>query len=411
MVLMQAISHAFCQTNLSDLLQKYFNIVTGKGTVEDFSHPILHRCLSHVMKNAKTLCKKHVPSHYKLAMHTFGLLTSASTLAELDEMLLSCTVLFSSPCSSENVEKHFKNLQTMLTAFGVSTVNDSSIVAEDFEGITCQTPFQRHFNNVIESAPLDLQGPPNVYYSGTFLTTLATHFLPQAALWTSLMLGDLGRHGEGVAYQQFSKRFSKISKKTTQNFTKDNKTQGIMEKSQWDLKRIRFQRRRLTRLDDFVMTYQDTHIALLREFADAQCARRKEHRIQTEKWKQRKRNKRGVYVCPIRKPFLLRSKQISMSSTSKSVGSKTPVAADDRMDQDHTKKQPDRVQKTIPTVTTAYASPIADTQKTASKMRNPVTFMTSTPSTSSEPPTSKCVLRKKTNTNERKVSVPVQVFM
>ncbi|KAL7839365.1 hypothetical protein SRHO_G00260230 [Serrasalmus rhombeus] len=229
MVLMQAISHAFCQTNLSDLLQKYFNIVTGKGTVEDFSHPILHRCLSHVMKNAKTLCKKHVPSHYKLAMHTFGLLTSASTLAELDEMLLSCTVLFSSPCSSENVEKHFKNLQTMLTAFGVSTVNDSSIVAEDFE-----------------------------------------------------------------------------------NFTKDNKTQGIMEKSQWDLKRIRFQRRRLTRLDDFVMTYQDPHIALLREFADAQCARRKEHRIQTEKWKQRKRNKRGVYVCPIRKPFLLRSKQISM---------------------------------------------------------------------------------------------------
>ncbi|XP_037398007.1 uncharacterized protein LOC108441442 [Pygocentrus nattereri] len=196
---------------------------------------------------------------------------------------------------------------------------------EDFEGITCQTPFQRHFNNVIKSAPLDLQGPPNVYYSGTFLTTLATHFLPQAALWTSLMLGDLGRHGEGVAYQQFSKRFSKISKKTTQ-----------------------------------------------------------EHRIQTEKWKQRKRNKRGVYVCPIRKPFLLRSKQISMSSTSKSIGSKTPVAADDRMDQDHTKKQPDTVQ------------------------RNPVTFMTSTPSTSSEPPTSKCVLRKKTNTNERKVSVPVQ---
>ncbi|KAL7825264.1 hypothetical protein AOLI_G00324710 [Acnodon oligacanthus] len=74
-----------------------------------------------------------LPSHYKLAMHAFGLLTSAGTLAELDQMLLSCTVLFSSPCSSENVEKHFRNLQTMLTAFGASPVNDSSIVAEDFE--------------------------------------------------------------------------------------------------------------------------------------------------------------------------------------------------------------------------------------------------------------------------------------
>ncbi|KAL7825305.1 hypothetical protein AOLI_G00325120 [Acnodon oligacanthus] len=131
-------------------------------------------------------------------MHAFGLLTSASTLAELDQMLLSCTVLFSSPCSSENVEKHFRNLQTMLTAFGASPVNDSSIVAEDFE-----------------------------------------------------------------------------------------------------------------------------------------------HRIQTEKWKQRKRKKRGVYARTIKKPFNLRSTQTSTvtSSTRKSVGSKTPVAADDRKHQDRTKKK------------------------------------------------------------------------
>ncbi|KAL7833718.1 hypothetical protein AOLI_G00286780 [Acnodon oligacanthus] len=60
------------------------------------------------------------------------------------------------------------------------------------------------------------------------------------------------------------------------------------------------------------MTYRDTHNALLREFANAQCARRKEHRIQTQKWKQRKRNKRGVYVSPLRKPFIIRSKQSSM---------------------------------------------------------------------------------------------------
>ena len=66
-------------------------------------------------------------------MHTVGLLTPASSLADLDDMLLSCTVLFSSPCSSENVVKHFLNLQAMLTAFGVSPVNDERIVAEDFE--------------------------------------------------------------------------------------------------------------------------------------------------------------------------------------------------------------------------------------------------------------------------------------
>lgn len=41
-----------------------------------------------------------------------------------------------------------------------------------------------------------------------------------------------------------------------------------MEKSQWDLKRIRFERRRLTRLDDFVQIYQRKHDALLREYGD-----------------------------------------------------------------------------------------------------------------------------------------------
>ncbi|KAG7999846.1 hypothetical protein GBF38_001902, partial [Nibea albiflora] len=53
------------------------------------------------------------------------------------------------------------------------------------------------------------------------------------------------------------------------NYTKDNKTQGIMEKSQWDLKRIRFQHKRLTRFDDFVHTYKRMHQALLREHKDS----------------------------------------------------------------------------------------------------------------------------------------------
>lgn len=42
-----------------------------------------------------------------------------------------------------------------------------------------------------------------------------------------------------------------------------------MEKSQWDLKKISFQRRQLTRLDDFVSTYKITLNALLREYRDS----------------------------------------------------------------------------------------------------------------------------------------------
>lgn len=55
-----------------------------------------------------------------------------------------------------------------------------------------------------------------------------------------------------------------------QNITMNNKTQGIMEKSQWDLKHIRFTSSRLNRLDDFVVRYQKTHTALLKEYKDSE---------------------------------------------------------------------------------------------------------------------------------------------
>uniref|UniRef100_A0AAV2JI36 Uncharacterized protein n=1 Tax=Knipowitschia caucasica TaxID=637954 RepID=A0AAV2JI36_KNICA len=47
-----------------------------------------------------------------------------------------------------------------------------------------------------------------------------------------------------------------------------NHTQGIMEKSQWDLKHLRFQSRTYSRLDDVVLQYQALYKSLLREYRD-----------------------------------------------------------------------------------------------------------------------------------------------
>lgn len=54
------------------------------------------------------------PKRYRLPMHLFGLLTSAATLMEMDDIITSMTVLFSSPQSGDNVEKHFQNLQNRM---------------------------------------------------------------------------------------------------------------------------------------------------------------------------------------------------------------------------------------------------------------------------------------------------------
>ena len=58
LVLMESISRNFCGMSLRELLSMYFDIVTGKGQKEAYHMPILHRCLSHIMKNAKALCRK-----------------------------------------------------------------------------------------------------------------------------------------------------------------------------------------------------------------------------------------------------------------------------------------------------------------------------------------------------------------
>ena len=61
-----------------------------------------------------------------------------------------------------------------------------------------------------------------------------------------------------------------------QNYTQDNRTQGIMEKSQWDLKKVRLQGRRFKRMDDFVAMHKVSTNALLREYADSLKERRKQ---------------------------------------------------------------------------------------------------------------------------------------
>jgi len=78
-----------------------------------------------------------------------------------------------------------------------------------------------------------------------------------------------------------------------------------MEKSQWDLKKIRFKGRRLTRLDDFITTYKDTHTALLREFSDAE-------RLTKRKVKQ---SHYVVFKCLLVNVILLRKKKTQSTDT------------------------------------------------------------------------------------------------
>ena len=69
--------------------------------------------------------------HYHLAMHVFGLMAQATTLNELDDIVRSTTVVFSSSCSGQEVEKHFHNLQT-LTRAGPPEIDERGTEEENF---------------------------------------------------------------------------------------------------------------------------------------------------------------------------------------------------------------------------------------------------------------------------------------
>ncbi len=62
-------------------------------------------------------------------MHVFGLLTSAATMGEMEDILISMTVVFSSPQSGDNVEKHFCNLQNKMLNIGIS--EDMTVITDE----------------------------------------------------------------------------------------------------------------------------------------------------------------------------------------------------------------------------------------------------------------------------------------
>lgn len=66
-------------------------------------------------------------------MHVMGLLTTATSLENLDDMVQSLAVVFSSPSSGANVKTHFNNLQLLMLKKGTEVEIDQQVIAEDLQ--------------------------------------------------------------------------------------------------------------------------------------------------------------------------------------------------------------------------------------------------------------------------------------
>ncbi|KAF3832177.1 hypothetical protein F7725_025842 [Dissostichus mawsoni] len=234
--------------------------------------------------------------NYHLAMHVFGLMTQATTMSELDEVVTSAVVVFSSSHSDRNVGKHFENLQGLLTNSAQSNLDDSTIV-EDCVNDIGPTPFKQHFEDLITQTVIEKSGDDNMYFCPTFIPSLLKYFLPLAGLWSGLLLElhrgqqnsrDNGKKPVGPQKDPFS--------------TETSDQAG------------RF------------CTYIQSHLsALLREYGDSLRRGKKTHRVDMERWKQRKQNRRGVYVTPINKPFVFRQHKKNLMQNTKTAKAPAPL--------------------------------------------------------------------------------------
>ena len=51
------------------------------------------------------------------------------------------------------------------------------------------SPFLLHFQDLLKNVQMDRDGDPNLYRCPSIIPTLLQHLLPQAPLWTGLLLG------------------------------------------------------------------------------------------------------------------------------------------------------------------------------------------------------------------------------
>ena len=103
--------------------------------------------------------------------------------------------------------------------------------------------FAKHYRTVVSTAPLNMEGEANLFYSEGLMSHLTQYLLPYGRLWTVIMLGqsflivtkcwciqytswanenilhdffhpkgDLGRHGHTKAYENYSNQYAVLQK-------------------------------------------------------------------------------------------------------------------------------------------------------------------------------------------------------
>lgn len=289
MALIRSVLSAFMDESLESYNIRCYTIATGHATQSMLNRPFIHLCASHIIKNFIAVSQK-LKKKRSFVMHCFGLLLCSDTLSYLSLVFGHLVIIFNTN-NPDFLKVSLTWINTELEKKGIIEPYASKSETQQVDNeesseyiLSDHNPFVEHFDSLydmlmgkIKSATDDAEGSRKVnsYFCPDIIHILRKNFIGKIALWTSLMLGNLDRHGTSLPYVHYSTFFSKLTKMTTQNLSKDNRTSGTMEKSQQELKRTRLRNRRYKRLDEIAIVYHDFYLPLVREFTDSLLIKKK----------------------------------------------------------------------------------------------------------------------------------------
>lgn len=253
----------FNQETLSLFRSRAWRILIGDATESDIKKVMPHGCLSHMMKDFKTLCKKYYAANFEYGMYLFSLLINVdtiqaakTTLKSIFYILLSKYLTPKTKLSAEYIDKRLLTLpsgcdeleeddQEIDENIASTDINPNKFSEEQFLLKNEENEFSSFGLRLKEDVLSDLMSVENltIYdvntrYSPTLADAFLSKYMSTFPIWSNILMGDLTRHKKAAA-------------NVTSQVAEFSKTNAKMEQRFCVLKDISLRSRQLTRLDVF----------------------------------------------------------------------------------------------------------------------------------------------------------------
>ena len=309
--------------NLESFLQRSWRIVNGSATSFDLSKTVVHTCAFHFMRNVKSLAKKCYGNKksQKTVMWIMSLLLNCSSVKELESVFIPVIYITSSKYVNSNVLENVTLLNKMLQMFKFNLPD--SVVAEldedrvgkekesfgnseeDFNVLALASPFRNHFKNLhrnvidkIVNENAVHEKKQNEMFSEKFCSEILKWFFPTVPLWSSLLLGNLSRHGSTASYKIYKQNLVKnprVEHDISETFLHSNRTTGVSEKRMGTLYNTMLGGKKVCRLDDFVRLLKNCQDGLQRMFTDSLLSPNATSRVVKENWDKKRSRAKPVF--------------------------------------------------------------------------------------------------------------------